>query len=108
MWRALLRDVRVRRALSLAIDRHEINMAVFYGLGKESADTVLPESPLYQPEFAQAWIAHDPDQANALLDEIGPRRSATMTASGCCPTAARRRSSSKRPAKARWRPTCSN
>ena len=35
-------------------------------------------------------------------------RSATMTASACCPMAARRRSSSKRPAKARWRPTCSN
>ena len=71
-WRPLLRDVRVRRALSLAINRHEINMAVFYGLGKESADTVLPESPLYQAGISRkAWIAHDPDQANALLDEIG-------------------------------------
>jgi peptide/nickel transport system substrate-binding protein len=71
VWRALLRDVRVRRALSLAIDRREINMAVFYGLAKESADTVLPESPLYRPEFAKAWIAHDPEQARALLDEAG-------------------------------------
>src|SRR6185436_3704748 len=43
VWRGLFRDVRVRRALSLAIDRHEINMAVFYGLGTPSADTVLPE-----------------------------------------------------------------
>ena len=71
VWRPLLRDARVRRAFSLAIDRREINLAVFYGLGKESADTVLPESPLYRPEFAQAWIAHDPDLANALLDEAG-------------------------------------
>ena len=71
VWRPLLQDVRVRRALSLAIDRREINMAVFFGLGKESADTVLPESPLYKPEYAEAWIAHDPDQANALLDEAG-------------------------------------
>lgn len=71
VWRALLRDVRVRRALSLAIDRREINMAMFYGLTKESADTVLPESPLFAPEFASAWIAHDPDRANALLDEAG-------------------------------------
>ncbi len=52
VWRPLLRDVRVRRALSLAIDRREINMAAFYGLTKESADTVLPESPLFRPEFA--------------------------------------------------------
>ncbi|WP_085028000.1 ABC transporter substrate-binding protein [Ensifer aridi] len=71
VWRPLLRDVRVRRALSLAIDRREINMAVFYGLTKESADTVLPDSPLFRPEFASAWIAHDPEQANALLDAAG-------------------------------------
>lgn len=73
VWRSLLRDVRVRRALSLAIDRREINMAVFYGLAKESADTVLPESPLYRPDYARAWIAHDPAQANALLDQAGLR-----------------------------------
>ena len=41
------------------------------GSAKESADTVLPESPLFKPEYAKAWIAHDPDQANALLDEVG-------------------------------------
>ncbi|MFJ6321772.1 MULTISPECIES: ABC transporter substrate-binding protein [unclassified Rhizobium] len=71
VWRDVLRDARVRRALSLAIDRHEINMAVFYGLGTESADTVLPDSPLYKPEYASAWISHDPGQANALLDAAG-------------------------------------
>ncbi len=70
-WRKLLQDVRMRRALSLAINREEINKAVFYGLGTESADTVLPESPLYQPGFAQAWAAYDPAAANKLLDEIG-------------------------------------
>ncbi|PRD42444.1 peptide ABC transporter substrate-binding protein [Phyllobacterium phragmitis] len=71
VWQSLLHDVRMRRALSLAIDRREINKAVFYGLATESADTVLPESPLYRPEFAEAWIAHDPEKANALLDEMG-------------------------------------
>jgi peptide/nickel transport system substrate-binding protein len=70
-WRQVLRDVRFRRALSLAIDRHEINMAAFFGLATESADTVLPESPLYQESFAKAWIRHDPNLANALLDEAG-------------------------------------
>jgi peptide/nickel transport system substrate-binding protein len=70
-WRRLMRDVRMRRALSLAINREEINKAVFYGLGKESADTVLPESPLFQERFAQAWIAFDPLGASKLLDEVG-------------------------------------
>ncbi|CAN7400436.1 ABC transporter substrate-binding protein [Pararhizobium sp. LjRoot255] len=71
VWRDLFWDVRVRRALSLAIDRHEINMVSFYGLGKESADTILPESPLFKPEYASAWASHDPDAANALLDQVG-------------------------------------
>src|SRR4029078_3760768 len=70
-WRKIIQDVRFRRALSLAIDRHEINMAVFFGLGTASADTVLPASPLYRSEYAGAWIQHDPERANKLLDEIG-------------------------------------
>lgn len=71
VWRKLFYDARVRRALSLAIDRTEINKAVFYGLAAESADTVLPESPLFRPEYKAAWSAHDPDRANRLLDEAG-------------------------------------
>ncbi|MBP1843367.1 peptide/nickel transport system substrate-binding protein [Rhizobium petrolearium] len=71
VWRLLLRDVRVRRALSLAIDRAEINKAVFYGLAHESANSILPESPLFKPEYARAWAAYDPEEANRLLDEAG-------------------------------------
>lgn len=70
-WRTLFRDVRVRRALSLAIDRHEINMVSFYGLARESADTVLPQSPLFKPEYANAWSSYDPEQASTLLDAAG-------------------------------------
>lgn len=70
-WRKVLRDVRVRRAMSLAINRAEINKAVFYGLGQESANTVLPDSPLFKPDYAKAWASYDPDQANRLLDEAG-------------------------------------
>jgi peptide/nickel transport system substrate-binding protein len=71
VWRKLLQDVRFRRALSLAIDREEVNKATFFGLGRESADTVLPQSPLYREEYAKAWTAYSPEQANALLDECG-------------------------------------
>ncbi|MCF7698691.1 ABC transporter substrate-binding protein [Loktanella sp. M215] len=74
VWRDLFRDVRMRRALSVAIDREEINKALFFGLGTESADTVIPESPLFRPEYATAWSQHDPDLANALLDELGLTR----------------------------------
>jgi len=71
VWQGLFRDVRVRRALSLAINRAEINKVLFYGLARESANTVLPESPLFKPEYASAWSTHDPDLANELLDAAG-------------------------------------
>ena len=35
IWRELFRDVRFRRALSLAIDRSEINQVIYLGLGVE-------------------------------------------------------------------------
>jgi peptide/nickel transport system substrate-binding protein len=74
VWRSLLRDVRVRRALSLAVNRREINKVIFYGLAKESANTVIRESPLFRPEFASAWAQFDLRQANRLLDEAGLAR----------------------------------
>lgn len=70
-WRELMQNVDFRRALSLAIDRHEINQVVYYGLFNESANTVLPISPLFKQEFADAWTAFDIKRANELLDQIG-------------------------------------
>ncbi|MGH6931819.1 MAG: ABC transporter substrate-binding protein [Dongiaceae bacterium] len=70
-WRKLVRDVRFRRALSLGIDRGEINQVIYHGLGSEGANTVLPQSPLFKVEYKTAWSGFDPDQANQLLDEIG-------------------------------------
>ena len=69
-WRKLMRDVRFRRALSLAIDRHEINQALYFGLAIEGQNTVLPQSPLFRAEYRD-WSNYDLDQANKLLDEIG-------------------------------------
>jgi peptide/nickel transport system substrate-binding protein len=71
MWRKLIRDVRFRRALSLAIDRTEINQVIYYGLSLEGNNGVLPDSPLYEPANHVAWAQLDLDKANALLDEIG-------------------------------------
>ncbi|GJL81193.1 MAG: peptide ABC transporter substrate-binding protein [marine bacterium B5-7] len=73
-WRNLARDVRFRRALSLATDRTEINSVVYFGLGQESANTVLPTCPLFSPELQTSWAQFDLDKANALLDEIGLTR----------------------------------
>jgi peptide/nickel transport system substrate-binding protein len=70
-WRAVLRDVRVRRALSLAIDRPSINRALYFKLASPASNSVLPQSPFFKEELRDAWATHDVEQANALLDEAG-------------------------------------
>jgi len=71
VWRKLFRDVRFRRAMSLAINRHEINQVLFFGLVLEGNNTVLPESPLYKERLRTDWAQFDLGQANRLLDELG-------------------------------------
>lgn len=73
-WRALMRDVRFRRALSLAINRHEINQVIYFGLALEGNNTVLPRSPLYDEDYRTRWAQFDLAAANRLLDEIGLTR----------------------------------
>lgn len=70
-WRALLRDVRFRRALSLAIDRNEVNQVIYFGLAISGQNTMLPQSPLFRKDYQVAWAQFDLAKANALLDEIG-------------------------------------
>ena len=70
-WAELVRDVRFRRALSLGINRREINQVIYFGLANESNNTVLPGSPLFKPNLQTAWTQYDLEQANALLDELG-------------------------------------
>jgi peptide/nickel transport system substrate-binding protein len=71
VWRELVRDVRFRRALSLAIDRGAINQVIYYGLATEGNNSVHENSPVYKPRYRQAWTQFDLETANALLDEIG-------------------------------------
>lgn len=71
VWREVMRDVRFRRALSLAVDRHEINQAIYFGLGNEGANTLIPASPLYQQDYRGAWSQFDLVLANRLLDQMG-------------------------------------
>ena len=71
VWRAVLRDARFRRALSLAINRKEINDVIYFGLAILGNNTVLPQSPLFREHYQTDWADFDIDQANHLLDEIG-------------------------------------
>lgn len=71
VWRRLFRDVDFRRALSLGLDRHEINQVIYYGLAREANNSVLPESPLYREKYAKAWTGFAPERANRILDTLG-------------------------------------
>ncbi|WP_407522921.1 ABC transporter substrate-binding protein [Methylobacterium oryzisoli] len=71
VWRALNRDPRYRRALSLAIDRRTLNNALLFGLGTEGNDTVVESSPLFRPEYRTLNAGYDPDEASRLLDAVG-------------------------------------
>ncbi|MEO0327085.1 MAG: ABC transporter substrate-binding protein [Pseudomonadota bacterium] len=70
-WREVVRDVRFRRALSMGIDRDEINDSIYFGLANPSANTVMPQSDLYKDEYATKWATLDIELANKLLDEMG-------------------------------------
>lgn len=71
IWRELNRDVRFRRALSLAIDRRTLNNALLFGLGVEGNNTVREESPFGSKELRDRYAAYDPKEASRLLDAIG-------------------------------------
>ncbi|HSF94630.1 MAG TPA: ABC transporter substrate-binding protein [Thermohalobaculum sp.] len=74
VWRMLMREVRFRRALSLAISRKAINKVLYFGLAKEAAVAALEESPFYDEKNANAWARLDLDEANRLLDSLGLTR----------------------------------
>lgn len=69
--RKIFQDVRFRQALSLGINRDEINELVFLGLGVPCQATVLPSCSFYKEEWGKAFAEYDPARANRLLDEMG-------------------------------------
>jgi len=69
--RKIFQDIRFRKALSLAINREEINEHLFFGMGIPCQLTVHPASKYYEEKFAKAYAQYDPEEANRLLDEMG-------------------------------------
>jgi len=69
--RELFQDVRFRRALSLAINREQINEVVFFGLATPRAVTVLPEVSFYEEWMGRNFAEYDLKRANEILDKIG-------------------------------------
>ena len=61
-----------RRALSLAIDRAQINEIFYLGLGTPGSHAISEEHPHNPgPEWRTRWSTYDPERARALLDAAG-------------------------------------
>lgn len=67
----LLQTLEFRQALSLAIDRNEMNELIYLGQAVPRQATVHPDTPGYKEEWAESYAEYDPERANELLDEIG-------------------------------------
>ncbi len=72
--RKIFNELDFRIALSVAIDRDEINKVVYLGKGVPRQATIQPDYTWYKEEWGNAYIDYDPDRANRLLDEIGLNR----------------------------------
>ena len=70
-FRDLFQNFKFRQAMSVAIDREEINQIAYLGQGVARTATVVPESPLYDASLETLNAEYDAAKANALLDEIG-------------------------------------
>lgn len=65
-----LKDVRVREALSLAIDREALLQSVALGKGELTSQTFGPDAQGYD-QALDGKYAYDPDRARELLKEAG-------------------------------------
>ena len=71
--RAILSDIRFRQAVSLSLDREEIQDLVYLGEGTIAQGTRFDPAGVdwVDPELLEYMIEYDPDRSIELLDEIG-------------------------------------
>ena len=73
VMRGILSDIRFKQAMSIAMDRDEINEVVYLGQGRPMQNT--PAEPglvdFVTDEMTSHMIEHDPARAMQLLDEMG-------------------------------------
>jgi len=67
----IFNDIRWRKAMSLAINREEINNILFFGRGTPRQPIMSPSASFYEDWMGNYYIEYDPERANELLDEMG-------------------------------------
>jgi peptide/nickel transport system substrate-binding protein len=64
------------KALSMAIDRDEVNQSLFYGTARMGQMGPMPSSKYYKEKYGTAWAQFDKAAANKLLDDMGLKKNA--------------------------------
>ena len=64
-------DVRFRQAMSLAINRDQINDILYFGRAKVRQATIPESVTFYEAWMGEHFAEFDTERANALLDEMG-------------------------------------
>ncbi|MSO94066.1 MAG: ABC transporter substrate-binding protein [Rhodospirillales bacterium] len=70
-----LSDVRVRQAISMAIDRKKIVDVIWYGNGKPARGPIVSGNPVHFDKSLPPF-EYNPAKANTLLDEAGYKKGA--------------------------------
>ena len=69
--REVYQNVDFRRAVSVAIDRDELNDLLFIGQATPGQTTANPSEEWFKQEWADSYATYDTELANQLLDQIG-------------------------------------
>ncbi len=70
--RKVFSDLRFRQAMSVAMNRNEMNETAFFGMGEAKQYVGFTDSPPFVDEkWKQHYAQHDPKLASKLLDEMG-------------------------------------
>lgn len=77
--REIFNNVHFREALSVAIDRNQVNEVRAFGKATVRQATIPPSVSFYEDWMGEYMIEYDVEKANALLDEMGLEWNAEKT-----------------------------
>ncbi len=69
--RKIFNDIRFRQAMSMSINRKQVNEVRAFGKGLIRQATIPPSVSFYEEWMGNYFIEYSPEKANALLDDMG-------------------------------------
>jgi peptide/nickel transport system substrate-binding protein len=73
-FRKFFNNPQFRKAVSMGINREEINNVVFLGQGTVMQATISPTASFFEQRWADEAVKFNPPEANRILDSLGLQR----------------------------------